>query len=76
MIKYKPKISLVGLVSGLLLGISILALLHQNGTLYPTRNQAIIAAVGGLLVCGILLPSLTRLRKVRKVNRQLAARVR
>ena len=76
MIKYKPKISLVGLVSGVLLGIAVLALLHQNGSLYPTRNLAILSVVVGALVCGILLPSLTRLAKVGKVNRRLAARTR
>jgi len=76
MIRYKPKISLVGLVSGLVLGASILALLHQNGSLYPTRNLAIVSVVVGALVCGIVLPSLTRMAKISKVNRRLAARAR
>ena len=74
MIRYKPKISVVGLLSGLVLGVSLLALAHQNGSVYPTLNLTIGSAVGGLLLCGILLPSLTRFAKVRKVNARLAAR--
>lgn len=73
MIRYKPKVSLVGMLSGVLVGISLLALAHQNGSIYPTRNLAIASAVAGLLLFGIALPSLTRMRKVRKVNRRLAA---
>ena len=76
MISYKPKVSLVGLVSGALLGVSLLALAHQNGSVYPTLNLIIGAAVSGVLLCGMLLPSLTRLMKVRRVNRRLAARTR
>jgi hypothetical protein len=68
MIRYKPLFSIVGALSGLLLGLSVLALAHQNGSLYPTRVQAIVFAVVGLLVCGIVLPSFTRWLKVRKVN--------
>ena len=73
MIRWKPLFSLVGMASGVLLGISILVLLHQNGTLYPTRNSVIIAAVAGLLF-GIVVPSLMRLRAVSKANKRLAAR--
>jgi hypothetical protein len=76
MIRYKPKVSLVGMVSGVLVGIALLGLAHQNGSVYPTRSLAIGAAVGGLLIFGIVVPSLTRLRKVGKVNRRLAARSR
>ena len=74
MIRYKPKVSLVGLASGVMIGASLLALAHQNGSLYPTRNLAIAAVVAGALLFGILVPSLTRMAKVRKVNRRLAAR--
>ncbi|HEX7166459.1 MAG TPA: hypothetical protein VF230_05705 [Acidimicrobiales bacterium] len=72
MIRYKPKVSLVGLVSGVLVGASLLALAHQNGSLYPTRNLAIAAVVAGALLCGILFPSLVRLRAVGKANRRIA----
>ena len=72
-VRWKPKFSLVSMVSGVMVGISILVLLHQNGTLYPTRTGAIIAVVGGLLF-GILVPSLMRLRAVSKANTRIAAR--
>ena len=73
MIRWKPLFSLVSMASGILLGISILVLLHQNGSLYPTRNSLIVAVVGGLLF-GIVVPSLMRLRAVSKANKRLAAR--
>ena len=72
MIRWKPLFSIVGMASGVLLGLSILTLLHQNGTLYPTRMSVIVAAVTGLLF-GIVVPSLMRLRAVKKANRRLAA---
>ena len=72
-IRYKPLFSLVSIVSGLLLAVSILTLLHQNGTLYPTRTMAILTLVAGFLF-GIVVPSLTRLLAVRKANRRLLAR--
>lgn len=72
MIRWKPLFSVVGMASGVLLGLSILVLLHQNGTLYPTRKSVIIAAVAGLLF-GIVMPSLMRLRAVSKANKRLAA---
>ena len=72
MIRWKPLFSLVGMASGVLLGLSVLVLLHQNGTLYPTRNSVIFAAVGGLLF-GIVMPSLMRLRAVSKANKRLTA---
>ena len=70
-IRWKPLFSLVSMASGVLLGISVLALLHQNGSLYPTRTGVIVAAVVGLLI-GIVLPSLMRLRPVGKANRRLS----
>ena len=73
MIRWKPLFSLVGMVSGVLLGLSVLVLLHQNGTLYPTRNSVIVAVVAGLLF-GIVMPSLMRLRAVSKANKRLAER--
>jgi hypothetical protein len=72
MIRWKPKFSLVAMVSGMLLGLSILVLLHQNGTLDPTRMAAVYALVGGLLF-GILVPSLRRFFAVRKANAKIRA---
>ena len=74
MIRWKPKFSLVSMVSGMLLGLSILVLLHQNGTLYPTRMSVVYAVVAGLLF-GILVPSLRRLFAVRKANANIRTRV-
>ena len=61
----KPLFSVVGMLGGVLTGIGVLAMLQQSGTVYPTQNVTIVAAVLGL-VWGILVPTLVQGRKIRK----------
>lgn len=61
----KPLFSVVGMLGGVLTGLGVLTMLQQSGTVYPTQNVTVVAAVLGL-VWGILLPTLVQGRKIRK----------
>jgi hypothetical protein len=67
-----PRITLLGVVSGLLLGASVVVLLQQFAVLFPTLGVAIAGIVLGLLA-GVIVPSLARLIPVRRVNRRIAS---
>lgn len=69
--RWRPRISAVGLVGGLLAGAGIVVLLQQYAVVYPTRAVAIEGLVGGLAL-GLIIPSLLRVFAVRRVNRALA----
>jgi hypothetical protein len=69
-VRFAPRISFIGLLSGLLLGIGVGVLLQQYAVLYPTRTIAIVELACGLAL-GILIPSLMRLAAVRKTNRAI-----
>ena len=71
-VRWKPRISILGLVSGLLLGLGSLILVQQYSIAYPTRNLAIAFVVGGLLLSGVILPSLFRVFAVGRANRRLS----
>jgi hypothetical protein len=58
-VSFRPLFSIVAMVAGVLGGLGVLTMLQQQGTVYPTRNVAILAAVLGLL-WGIVVPSLLR----------------
>jgi hypothetical protein len=68
---WRPRISVVGLVGGLLAGAGIVVLLQQYALVYPTRAVAIEGLVGGLAL-GLIIPSLLRVFAVRRVNRAIA----
>jgi hypothetical protein len=68
---WRPRISAVGLVGGLLAGADIVVLLQQYALVYPTRAVAIEGLVGGLAL-GLIIPSLLRVFAVRRVNRAIA----
>ena len=68
---WRPRISAVGLIGGLLAGAGIVVLLQQYAVVYPTRAVAIEGLVGGLAV-GLIIPSLLRVFAVRRVNRAIA----
>ena len=68
---WRPRISAVGLVGGLLAGAGIVVLLQQYAVVYPTRAVAIEGLVGGLAL-GLIIPSLLRVFAVRRVNRAMA----
>ncbi len=72
MIRYKPKVSIVGVVSGALVGLSLVVLAHQNGSLYPTRSFVVLSVIAGAFLFGIVVPSLTRMRAVRRANQRIA----
>jgi len=68
---WRPRISVVGLIGGLLAGAGIVVLLQQYAVVYPTRAVAIEGLVGGLAL-GLIIPSLLRVFAVRRVNRAIA----
>ena len=72
-VHWRPRFSVVGMLSGVLGGLAAVVLLQQSGKLFPTWEILGRALVAGLLV-GIILPSLTRLIAVRRANRRVAAR--
>jgi len=67
---WRPRISVVGILGGLLAGIGAVVLLQQYALVYPTRAVAIEGLAGGLAV-GIIVPSLARILPVRRVNRRI-----
>ena len=71
-VRFRPVITVLGIVSGFIGGIGALTLLQQAGIVYPTRDVTIVAAVLGI-AWGVLVPSLRRFRRVRRINRRLAA---
>jgi hypothetical protein len=68
---WRPRISAVGLVGGLLAGAGIVVLLQQYALIYPTRAVAIEGLVGGLAL-GLIIPSLLRVFAVLRVNQAIA----
>jgi len=68
---WRPRISAVSLIGGLLAGAGIVVLLQQYAVVYPTRAVAIEGLVGGLAL-GLIIPSLLRVFTIRRVNRALA----
>ena len=70
-VRYRPRFSLLGLVSGVLGALGSLVFLQQAGKVYPTAAVGIITLVLGL-VTGLVLPSIGRLVANRRVNRRLA----
>jgi hypothetical protein len=68
---WRPRISVAGLVGGLLAGAGTVVLLQQYAVVYPTRAVAIEGLVGGLAL-GLVIPSLLRVFAVGRVNRAIA----
>ena len=68
---WRPRISVAGIVGGLLAGAGIVVLLQQYAVVYPTRAVAIEGLAGGLAL-GIIIPSLMRFFAVGRVNRAIA----
>ena len=66
--RFQIVLSVVSMAGGIMSGIGVLVLLQQAGSVYPTRNVTILAAVLGLL-WGIFLPTLTRTRALRRSAR-------
>ena len=64
----KIVLSLVAIAGGVLTAIGVLVMLQQQGTVYPTRNVAILTVVLGV-VWGVLLPSLAKTMRAASARR-------
>jgi hypothetical protein len=71
-IAWKPRVSIVGTIGGLMMGLSAVVLLQQYGKLYPDRAFLIESLVAGAVVGGLVVPSLVRLRAVGRINAAVA----
>ncbi|MEA2646272.1 MAG: hypothetical protein QOE92_1355 [Chloroflexota bacterium] len=65
---WKPKLSLMGLLGGLLMGISVMVLLQQLAILYAEREVFLAFSVGGTVLGGIVVPSIFRTIAVNRIN--------
>ena len=72
-VRWRPRLSVIGVVSGLLGATGVVVLLQQAGQVFPTITLVIVAWVCGLLA-GLVIPSLARLVAVGRINRRRAAR--
>jgi hypothetical protein len=70
-VRWSPRFSVVGIGSGILLAVGSAVLLQQYGVIWPTLGMGITFLVGGIAL-GIMVPTLTRLRVVRALNRRIA----
>ncbi|MGH2712107.1 MAG: DUF2510 domain-containing protein [Actinomycetota bacterium] len=71
-VRWRPRLSFVGIGSGILFAVGSGVLLQQYGAIWPTLGMGVGFLVGGIAL-GILVPTLARLRVVRKINRRLEA---
>ena len=66
-VPWRPRLSLVGLAGGLLLGVGVAVLLQQFAVAPMTRGLAIQGLAGGIVI-GFLLPNLMHTLGVLRVN--------
>jgi hypothetical protein len=71
--RWRPRLSVLGILGGLLGSLGAVVLMELNGNVYPTRQWTIEALVGGLLV-GLIVPSLGNAFAAWRINRHRAAR--
>jgi hypothetical protein len=64
---WRPKLSLFGVLAGLVGGVGVGVLLQEYGVVFPTGSVAILYLVVGLLT-GVVVPSIGRWFGVRAVN--------
>ncbi|HLX31415.1 MAG TPA: hypothetical protein VKR79_01475 [Gaiellaceae bacterium] len=69
--RWTPRISVVGVIGGLLTGLGAGTLLQEYAIVYPSRTWALIYILGGIAF-GLAVPSLARVRAVRRWNRRHA----
>src|SRR4029077_1574888 len=72
--RWRPRLSVLGVLGGLLGSVGAVALMELNGNVYPTRRWTIEAVVGGLLV-GLIIPSLGNAVAAWRINRRRAGGV-
>jgi hypothetical protein len=71
--RWRPRLSVLGILGGLLGSLGAVVLMELNGNVYPTRTWTVEALVGGLLV-GLIIPSAGNAIAVWRINRRRAAR--
>ena len=71
-IPWKPRISVLGLISGGLTGLGTLVLAQQYALVFPTRTTAIVWLALGVVLGGIVIPSLLRFVAIGRINRHFA----
>jgi hypothetical protein len=71
-VHWRPRATGIGLVSGFIAGVGLAVLLQQYSIDYPTRTAIIRDVVAGLLLYGIVLPTLGQTLAVRRVNGRIA----
>ncbi|HXA29295.1 MAG TPA: hypothetical protein VN193_11185 [Candidatus Angelobacter sp.] len=71
--RWRPRLSVLGILGGLLGSLGSVVLMELNGTVYPTRRWTVEALAGGLLV-GLIVPSLGNAIAAWRINRRRAAR--
>lgn len=67
-ITWRLRLSLFGILGGLLLGLGLLVTLQQSAIAYPTATLTVAMLLGGL-VFGVVLPSLGTLVSVSRTNK-------
>jgi hypothetical protein len=72
-VRWRPRLSVLGILGGILGSAGAVVFMELNGNVYPTRRWTIEAVVGGLLV-GLIVPSLGSVIAVWRINRRRAAR--
>jgi uncharacterized protein DUF2510 len=70
-VRWRPRLSFVAIGSGMLFALGSGVLLQQYGVIWPTLGMGIAFLIGGIAL-GIMVPTLTRLRVVRKLNQRFA----
>lgn len=71
-IRFRPRISISGTLSGAVGGLGAVVLLQQFAIAYPTRNLVIVGVLGGAVV-HLLLVNAGRMANVSRLNSRLAA---
>ena len=71
-IHWKPRVSVVGVLAGLVISAGIVLLLQQYSEVYPTRGITVVGLVLGLGV-GLTVPSFFRIYDVWRANRTIAS---
>jgi hypothetical protein len=71
--RWRPRLSVLGILGGLLGSLGSVVLMELNGNVFPTRRWTVEALVGGLLV-GLIVPSLGNAIAAWRINRRRRAR--
>jgi hypothetical protein len=70
--RWTPRITLLGLLSGLLVGVGVVVLLQQYAIEYPTMAAAVRDVAIGVVLYGVVVPTVGRTFAVRRLNGRIA----